>query len=108
MVDLCSGRHLATDWRVQNDWERTILLQNQKENITVLPGLRGDSHLVDFHLCSGRYLASDWSVFTLYSHIGESDAARIFDSIGQGSFGAALASSLNVGAKIYDATKANH
>ena len=28
--------------------------------------------------------------------VGESDAARIFESIGQGSFGAALASSLNI------------
>ena len=37
--------------------------------------------------------------------VGESDAARIFDSIGQGSFGAALASSLNMGTAIYDATK---
>ena len=36
--------------------------------------------------------------------MGESDAARIFDSIGQGSFGAALASSLNIGIAIYDAT----
>ena len=37
--------------------------------------------------------------------VGESDAARFFDSIGQGSFGAALASSLNVVTSIYDATK---
>ena len=35
--------------------------------------------------------------------LGESDAERIFDSIGQGSFGAALASSLNIGTAIYDA-----
>ena len=37
--------------------------------------------------------------------MGESDAARIFDNLGKGSFGAALASSLNIGAAIYDATK---
>ena len=36
--------------------------------------------------------------------MGESDAAMIFDSIGQESFGAALASSLNIGTAIYDAT----
>ena len=36
--------------------------------------------------------------------LGESDAHRIFDSIGQGSFGAALASSLNIGCAIYNAT----
>ena len=36
--------------------------------------------------------------------VGESDAHRFFDSIGQGSFGAALASSLNIGTAIYDAT----
>ena len=37
--------------------------------------------------------------------VGESDAARIFTSIGQGSFGAALASSLNIGTAINDATE---
>ena len=35
---------------------------------------------------------------------GELDAIQIFDSIGQGRFGAALASSLNIGCAIYDAT----
>ena len=34
--------------------------------------------------------------------VGETDAIRIFDSIGQGSFGAALASSLNIGTAIYN------
>ena len=34
-----------------------------------------------------------------------SDASRIFNIMGQGSFGAALASSLNIGTAIYDATK---
>ena len=33
--------------------------------------------------------------------MGESDAHRIFDSIGQGSFGATFASSLNIGTAIY-------
>ena len=37
--------------------------------------------------------------------MGESDAARIFDSIGQISFRAALASFLNIGTTIYDATE---
>ena len=37
--------------------------------------------------------------------VGESDAARIFDSIGQGSFGAALASSLNKRTAIHDAAE---
>ena len=37
--------------------------------------------------------------------VGESDAARFFDSIGQGSFGAALASSLSMGTAIYEGTK---
>ena len=32
--------------------------------------------------------------------VGESDVAQIFDSIGQGSFGATLASSLNIGIAI--------
>ena len=42
---------------------------------------------------------------SVVTSVGESDAARIFDSIGQGSFGAALASSLNIGTAIYDATE---
>ena len=37
--------------------------------------------------------------------VGETDARRIFDSIGQGSFGAALASALNIGTAIYNATE---
>ena len=36
--------------------------------------------------------------------MGETDAKRMFDSIGQGSLGAASASSLNIGTAIYDAT----
>ena len=42
---------------------------------------------------------------SVVTYVGESDAARIFDSIGQGSFGAALASSLNIGTAIYDDTE---
>ena len=41
---------------------------------------------------------------SVVTSVGESDASRIFDSIGQGSFGAVLASSLNIGTAIYDAT----
>ena len=41
---------------------------------------------------------------SLITSVGESDAERIFDSIGQGSFGAALASSLNRVTAIYNAT----
>ena len=42
---------------------------------------------------------------SVVTSVGETDAARIFDSIGQCSFGAALASSLNIGTAIYDATE---
>ena len=42
---------------------------------------------------------------SLVTSVGETDAARIFNSIGQGSFGAAIASSLNIGTAIYDATE---
>ena len=45
------------------------------------------------------------TLISVVTSIGETDAARIFDSIGQGSFGAALASSLNIGTAIYDATE---
>ena len=38
--------------------------------------------------------------------VRDSDAEVTFDSIGQGSFGAALASSLNIGCAIFDKTKA--
>ena len=41
---------------------------------------------------------------SVVTSVGESDAARIFDSVGQGSFGGALASSLDIGTVIYDAT----
>ena len=41
---------------------------------------------------------------SVITSVGESDAERIFDSIGQGSFGAALASSINKGTAIYDAS----
>ena len=39
--------------------------------------------------------------------VGETDAEAVFDSIGQGSFGAALALSLNIGCTIFDTTKAD-
>ena len=42
---------------------------------------------------------------SVLNSVGEYDAARMFDSIGQGSFGAALASSLNIGTAIYEATE---
>ena len=42
---------------------------------------------------------------SVVTSVGESDAVRIFDSIGQGSFWAAIASSLNIGTTIYDATE---
>ena len=37
--------------------------------------------------------------------MGDTEAAAIFDSIGQGSFGAALDSSINIGCAIFDTTK---
>ena len=45
------------------------------------------------------------TIISVVTSVGETDARRIFLSIGQGSFGAALASSLNIGTAIYDATE---
>ena len=45
------------------------------------------------------------TIISVVTSVGESDAARIFDSIGQESVGAALASFLNIGTVIYDATE---
>ena len=45
------------------------------------------------------------TIISVVTTVGETDARRIFDSIGQGSFGAALASSLNIGTAIYNATE---
>ena len=65
-------------------------------------GVEGDSSEKDYRKW---FELNCKTLISVVTSVGESDAARIFDSIGQGSFGAALASSQNIGTAIYYATE---
>ena len=45
------------------------------------------------------------TIISILTPVGETDNATIMNGIGQGSFAAALASSINIGTAVFDITK---
>ena len=56
----------------------------------------------DYRLC---YMLNKNSKISVRNSVGESDFSTITNSLGEGSFGAALASSLNIGSAVEDKFK---